>query len=431
MQSVEKEALYDSVKSWYAASVNNNLMGYNRLESGLSCDVCIIGGGFTGVSAALELRKKGFDVVLIEAKKIGWEGTGRNGGHVQRGYIHGPQVLTEKFSFNASKLMCDLSVEGVRLIRDRIKEHSIDCDWQTGHLTVTRSPTSGIKALESEAREWRDIGYDDFRIIGRDETRQFVKSDLYHGGMYDPEAGHFHPLNYVLGLARAAQNLGVKIYENTPAEAIEKGQPNKVKTAYGDITARYVLIACGASIGLNKTLARRIITATTYLIATEPLGDLGRQLLPRNTPVVDNRFIMDYFRLSSDQRLLFGGTCNYSAITLPGQQEKLRKNMIAVFPELTHKSIDYFWGGTIDIPINRLPDIGRFDSIYYAQGFAGHGIVLGNMAGKVVADAISGDAKNFDVFGKINHLPFPGGPWLRRPAFVLGMMWYRLRDYLS
>lgn len=427
----EKKAEYNSVNSWYAASIKPGFMGYPALDGDISCDVCVIGGGYTGLSAALELKRMGFDVALIEQKKIGWEGSGRNGGHVQRGLISGPEALAQMFPAGATKLMCDLSADGVTLIRDRIREHSIDCDWQAGHLTVTRSP-GGIAALEHEAREWRDIGHDDLQILDRARTHEHVRSELYHAGLFDPGAGHFHPLNYALGLARAAHALGVRLFEDTAALKISRGPAPEVVTQHGTIRAKYILIACGASPGLDTTLARRIITATTYLIATEPLGrETTTALLPRNTAIVDNRFIMDYFRLSSDNRLLFGGTCNYSAVALPGQKQKLARNMAAVFPSLADKRIEYFWGGTIDIPVNRLPDIGRSGNVYHAQGFAGHGIVLANMAGKIIAEAIRGDSRHFDAFGHIRHFPVPGGSLLRRPAFVLGMMWYRLRDLLG
>jgi gamma-glutamylputrescine oxidase len=289
-----------------------------------------------------------------------------------------------------------------------------------------------IAGLKSEIDEWAKIGYADLKYLNKDETQSFVKNEKYIGGLFDPRGAHFHPLNYALGIADAAQAAGCKIYDKTPALSIEEGNPATVMTAQGYVKAKFVVLGGYVAFKGIERINRKVIAATAHMIATEPLGeDRVKKIIPRNVAVTDANFIMNYFRLSSDNRLLFGGNCNYSGLDYPGQSNILKKRMTAIFPELSTVGIDYCWSGPLDITLNRMPHFGRLaPNIFFAHGYCGHGLIVSNMAGQLMAEAIKGTAGRFDIFTKIKHAPFVGGDMLKRPLFVLGMMWYRLRDML-
>jgi gamma-glutamylputrescine oxidase len=402
------------------------------LQGEINCDVCIIGGGFTGLSAALALSQNGYSVTLIESQGLAAAATGKNGGHLIRGYNHSPKALAARSDPKTAKLMCDLAMEAQQLIIGRIAQYKIDCDLKFGHVTAAMNDDH-ISDLESDIDEWSAIGYDDLKLLDEDTVQSFVKNEKYVGGMYDPQGAHFHPLNYALGLADAAVAAGCKIYDKTPALSIEPGNPARVITPQGAVKAKFVVLGGYVALKGVEKINRKVIAATAHMIATEPLGEnLARKILPQNVAVTDANFVMNYFRLSNDNRLLFGGNCNYSGLDYPGQSNLLKKRMLDVFPELAAAAIDYCWGGPLDITLNRMPHFGRLaPNIFYAHGYCGHGIILSNMAGQLMAEAVRGTAERFDIFTKIKHAPFIGGDTLKRPLFVLGMMWYRLRDLLS
>ncbi len=427
---------YENVKEytspWYALTTNRLVATLGSLRSEVNCDVCIIGGGFTGLSAALELSRKGYSVILLESGTIASSASGRNGGHLQRGFAMDTATLIRQFGIGQAKTLLDISLEGIDLILRRIMEHDIQCDLKFGHLTAAMNQ-GHISALQSEINDWKAVGHNDFQLLDQKETQAYINCEKYTGGMLDMKAGHFHPLNYALGIAQAAQKLGCKIYDGCPATALDTSGPApRVKTAHGLVNAKFVILA--GAIGINglDVMQKKSITATAHMIATEPLGErLAQNIFRRDIAVIDANFIMNYYRLSADKRILFGGNCNYSGKDYPGEDTRLRKRMVELFPALAMTRIDHCWCGPIEFTINRMPHLGRITpQVYFAHGFGGHGVVATNILGKVLAEAVSGTAERFDVFAGIKHAPFPGGNLLKQPLFVLGMLWYRLRDTL-
>lgn len=417
--------------SWYSVTPNRLLATLGVLRGEINCDICVVGGGFTGLSAALELSRNGYSVILLESNGVASSASGKNAGQLIRGYNHSPASLASKFDPVMAKMMCNLTLEGLALIVERITKHEIKCDLDFGHITAALNSRQA-DGLKREIDEWAKIGHTDLKYLNEKETKGFVKGKGYMGGMFDPKGAQLHPLNYALGLAQAAQSAGCKIYDETPVLAIQHGTSAKVITEHGIVNAKYIVLGGHVHAKGIEKLNRRVIAVTAHMIATEPLEKgLVQQLIPGKVAVSDASFIMNYFRLSNDNRLLFGGNCNYSGLDYPGQSHELRQRMLGVFPELAETRIDHCWGGPLDITINRLPNFGRLaPNVFYAHGYCGHGIILSNMAGKLIAEAIRGTAERFDVFARIKHVPFIGGDMLKRPLFVLGMMWYRLRDML-
>ena len=330
----------------------------------------------------------------------------------------------------------DVSLEAVALLRERIDQHGIDCDWRPGALTVSVKP-SRTKALrrwmEPLARDWRHP----LRWIERQEMPNWIASERFDAGVHDPVSGHVHPLKYCLGLAQAARNAGVRIFENSPALRLEHGDSPLVKTGQGELRCRHVVLGCNVYLGeygdvLAPELAGRIMPVGTYMIATEPMGaERAAALVPSGCAVSDNNFVLDYFRLTADHRLLFGAGDSYSGVTPRRLVERIRESMLKVFPTLHDLSVTHAWGGFVDLSLNKAPDFGRLaPNVLYLQGFSGHGLAMAGMAGRLAAEAVAAQAERFDLFARLRHGRFPGGPRLRTPALVLGMMYYRLRDAL-
>ncbi|WP_047249000.1 NAD(P)/FAD-dependent oxidoreductase [Chromobacterium subtsugae] len=403
------------------------------LRGEASCDVCVVGGGLAGLSAALNLREKGFSVILLEGSQVGFGASGRNGGQVIAGYAGDIDGIRRQLGDEVARALWDMSVEAVEIIDERVRRHAIACDWQRGYVNVAVKPRH-LRELEDWQREAEQrYGYGGQQLWDRAALRGKLASERYQGGLFDPRSGHLHPLNYTLGLARAALAAGVAIHEQTPALRIEQGDAPKVFTEHGVVRCRQLVLACNSYIGaLAPQLERRIMPAGTYVIATEPLGEArARALIADNMAVCDTNFVLDYYRLSADHRLLFGGKVSYSGHEPRDLAGAMRADMLRVFPQLADARIDYAWGGFCDITANRAPDFGRLSgNVYYLQGFSGHGVNITGLAGKVVAEAIAGTSSRLDLFGKIRHRPFPGGKLLRTPALVLGMAYYRMRDYL-
>ncbi len=404
------------------------------LAGATSCDVCVVGGGIAGLSAALDLRAAGRDVVLLEGRSAGWGASGRNGGQALTGLACEMAVVERQLGREAARAIWDLSVAAVALIGERCREHGIDCDWQDGFLAAAvnehkaRALRAGIEAME------RDYGAAPQRWIGPAEVRGWIDSPRYVAAAYDAGGGHLHPLKYTLGLARAARAAGVRLHEGTRAVAVERGSMPRVRTPAGSVRCRQLVLAGNVYLeGLVPDLSARIMPVGTYIAATAPLGrDRAQRLIPSRAAVCDTQFVLDYFRLSADDRLVFGGRVSYSTVAPPRLRESMGRRMLAVFPQLAGVAIEHSWGGYVDITMNRAPDFGRTDgNIYYLQGFSGHGLALTGMAGRMVAQAIGGDAAQFDLFARLRHRPFPGGRMLRTPALVLAMLWYRMRDLLG
>ncbi len=420
------------VDSWYAASAHA-FDGLPAVRGEVRCDVCVIGGGLTGLSAAIELAERGYEVVVLEGRRIGWGASGRSGGQVIPGYACEINKIAQLTSLADARRLWQMSLEAVELVRERIARHGIQCDWRSGQLHVAIKPRH-VAELARFRRELEET-YDDSTMIslGGDELSQHIRSPRYIGGLFDPRGGHVHPLNFTLGLAQAARAAGVKIYEHSLAEKITRGAQPMVQLAEGQVRARQIVVAGNASLGpLVPELDARIMPVGTYIIASEPLGEArARELLPTDAAVTDINFVLDYFRLSADHRMLFGGRVSYSGLTPPNLAESMRRRMVAVFPSLADVKVSHAWGGFVDITMNRAPHFGRIgQNLYFAQGFSGHGMAITGLAGRLIAEAIAGDSARLDVFARIPHRVFPGGRWLRTPSLMLAMLYYRLRDLL-
>lgn len=426
------------VESWYASSTPG-APPRPPLEGEHEADVCVIGGGIAGCSAALHLAERGYRVILLEAELVGWGASGRSGAQAITGVACGQSKLESLIGAGDAHRIWDMTVEALRLQRTLIDRHQIDCDYVAGQMHVA------LKARQE--RELRDdveiaharYGHHSLRMVERDELRSLIASDRYIAGTYDPVCGHLHPLKYTLGLAAAAERAGVRIFEGTRALDYERstagdaGRALRITTSRGVVRCRSIALCGNAWLGpLAPALARKIIGVGTYIVATEPLGaERAQALITNNAAVTDINWVIDYFRRSSDHRLLFGGRVSYSGLDPLGTRRATRARMLKVFPQLADSKIEFSWGGLVDITLNRAPHFGRLEpDVYFVQGFSGHGIALTGLAGQLLAETIDGTHDRFDVFARIRHRDFPGGAALRRPALVLAMLWYRLRDLL-
>jgi len=421
------------VNSYYAASAHPAPVR-PALEGTVDCDVCVVGAGIAGLSTALHLAEKGLSVVLLEEHRVAWGASGRNGGQVIFGLALGQAKLERLVGAQQARALWDVSTEALTLVRELITRFAIDCDFEKGWL-LTAVKARHVGELHEEIADLRDrYGYESVRYMPREELRSILASDRYLGALYDSNSGHLHPLNYTLGLAAGAESLGVRIFEGTRGlHFTPAGAQVRVPTRAGEVRARFLVLCGNVYLGETvRTLASKIMAVATYIVATEPLGeDRIRRLIAQNVATCDMNWVLDYFRRSADHRLLFGGRVNYSGLRSFDAPAATRARMMRVFPQLADVRIEYAWGGDVDITLNRAPHFGRLaPNIYFLQGFSGHGLALTAMAGKLVAEAVSGTAGRFDVFARIPHANFPGGAALRRPALVLAMLYYRIRDLL-
>lgn len=420
-----------STVSWYSTTAHARpdptpLQGVQRF------DVGILGGGLTGLSAAIELARAGLRVAVLEGEEIGWGASGRSGGQAIFGFGCDQSKLTAQLGLADAKHLFDWSIEGVNLIHERCREFAIDCDWRDGHAHVAIKPRH-----IHELKAWRDdlathFGYP-VEWWDAEQLRTVVPSQRYIGALVDPRSGHLHPLNYTLGLARAARQLGVAIFEHSKVQQLQRGAHPSLVTAHGRIDCDYVVLAGNAYVrGIAPELDSRVMPVGTYIGATEPLGEArARELIRNGMAVADINWALDYFRLSSDHRLLFGGRASYSTLPPPNLRGTMLSRMARVFPQLNGVRLDHVWGGYVDISLSRAPHWGRLgDNVYFAQGFSGHGIAATGLAGRVIAEAIRGQSERLDTFARLRHLPFPGGRMFRTPLLVAAMAWYKLRDAL-
>jgi gamma-glutamylputrescine oxidase len=418
--------------SYYAATAIG-LHDYPLLTETLRTDICVIGGGFTGLSAALNLAEQGFDVVLLEAARIGFGASGRNGGLIGSGQRKEVLEMEEEFGLQRSRTFWDFSEAAKAEIRSRIEQHRIPCDLQDGQLVGIHKKRYLGWGAEMAAALTERYDYPHTRALSREETRDLVATDDFLEGFYDSKAATLHPLNYALGLARAARDAGVRIFEHSRVTGYTQTDPATVSTASGSVSASFVVLACNGYLGkLEPRVAGKIMPINNFVIATESLGEeRARQLIKDRFGIHDTRFVVNYFRLSGDHRLLFGGGENYRSGFPQDIAAFVRPNMLKPFPQLHDVGIDYAWGGTLSVTVNRLPHVGRLPpNLFFAQGYSGHGIPTANFAGKVIAEAIAGTANRFDVFASLPTHTFPGGTLLRYPGMVLGMLYYSIKDRL-
>lgn len=417
--------------SWYAASAAP-LPEQPVLEGAVQADVCILGAGYTGLTAALELAEAGYRVVVVEAQRVGWGASGRNGGQAIVGYGCEQNTLERLLGPEQARLLFDLSREAMDRLRGRIARHRIDCDWRDGHAHVPIRPRQE-RALRAGIVEMAQRYDYPLEWWDRARLRRELASDRYLGAMYDPASGHLHPLEYCRGLARAALAAGVRIYEQSPVVELVRGPKPVLRTAGGQATGDFAVLCGNAWLrGIAPELESRVMPVGTYIAATAPLGEAGARALVRNDmAVADVNWALDYFRLSRDHRLLFGGRASYSSYPPPNLRAVMQRRIRNVFPQLGEVPVDYLWGGYVDISLNRAPHWGRMGgNVYFAQGFSGHGVATTGLAGRLLAEAISGQSRRLDAFARIPHAPFPGGRLLRMPLLVAAMSWYRLRDAL-
>ena len=428
--------------SYYAATAPRR-QRFPVLQCHVDADAAIVGGGLAGLSAAIELADRGYSVALLEARQVGWGASGRNGGQAIAGLACDQSVIESQLGREASRRVWDMTLESIRLIGERRERFGIECDWRDGYLGLAVNERKA-----RELREWhelmqRDYGYRTTWIAPQDMPG-WIASPRFHSGIHDPLGGHLHPLKYSMGMAGAAASLGVKVFEESGVTEIVPGRIAKVRTAQGSVNASHVLLAGNVYLqGVAPVLESRVMPVGTYIVTSEAIEPaLAASLIPSGAAACDTNFVLDYFRPTLDHRMLYGGRVSYSTTTPSNLAESMQRRMARTFPQLRDTKVEFAWGGFVDISMNRAPDFGRladrlhdkggpdWSNVYYLQGFSGHGLALTGLAGKLVAEAIAGDAERFDTFARIRHRSFPGGKLLRTPALVAGMAYYRLKDLL-
>jgi gamma-glutamylputrescine oxidase len=422
-------------RSWYAATANSRPLRPS-LKGEVSHDVVVVGAGFTGLSTALELAMRGYDVAILEGRRVGWGASGRNGGQVVTGFTRSLHEIRKHVGAADAERLWRMAEEGKRLVRERIERYGISCDYRPGYMYTAVKP-SHERWLRNMLDSWQGYGYGAARWLGPEETRSLVDCPYYLGGIFDDENGHLHPLNYALGLAQAAEQLGVKTYENSPVTALRHGTRPRLITAEGAATARFVVLAGNALLGpiskdVESQVNSRIVPVATYVMATEPMpAERAEAIIPGDIAVSDIMFVVNYYRRTKDNRLLFGGGLDWSGFTFRDVETRLRNAMYKWLPRSRGLASAYCWGGLVDMTYTMLPNLARLaPNVFNVHGFSGNGITLTGIAGRITAEAIAGTAERFDVFSRLPAPVFPGGPLLRKPIAVAGALWYKLKDLL-
>jgi len=417
--------------SYYAATRNRDT-DHPALAETIEADVCICGAGFTGVATALTLAERGYSVVVLEQNRVGWGASGRNGGQVIGGFS-GAERMVRRLGQEVADAVWDIGWRGNDIIRERVAKYGIDCDLKWGYMDVALKPRH-MTAFRAYHEELQARGFgDDARMLESAEMRSVIASDTYIGGLINRRSGHLHPLNLCLGEAQAAESLGVRFFEDTEVLDIGRGERPLVTTARGSVRANAVLLAGNAYQRLEmRRLSGLVFPAGSYIIATEPLSEAeANSINPLDMAFCDPNYVLDYFRLSADRRLLFGGRCNYSGRVPKSIKATMEPRMHRIFPQLRGKRIDFQWGGNIGIVVNRVPLIGRLENnVYYALGYSGHGVNMTHATGEILADAIGGTLERLDLFERVGHRRIPFGQLFGNQMVAAGMLYFRMRDLL-
>ena len=416
--------------SYYAATVNR-VTDYAPLGGAQIADVCVIGAGFTGISTALHLAERGYNVHVVEANRVGWGATGRNGGQIIGG-ISAQSKIARHLGSDGERFMWKMGWAGHDIIRDRVERYEIDCDLKWGYLDVAIKQ----RHLRDQRAEWETLEKYDFpyehRLLSRDETIAAIGTEAYIGALLNMGNGHLHPLNLCIGEARAAVSLGATIYEQSPVLKVEHGDKPRVITAGGSVTADTVVIAGNAYHHIEPALRENMFPVNSFILTTSPLSDEQVSILnPGDLAVCDPNFVLQYFRLTADKRLLFGARCNYFGDDPGIIKSKLVRKMLGVYPQLAGVNIDYSWGGKVGIPFNRVPQLGKTSSnVFYSQGYSGHGVNVTHLAGQIMAEAVAGTLERFDVFANIDPVIIPGTSRFTNQMVALGVLYYQIKDRL-
>ncbi len=416
--------------SWYQATCDTP--HYPSLEQDIQCDVCVVGAGFTGLSAALHLQALGYSVVVLDAHRVAWGASGRNGGQLGSGFTWDQFELEQHFGHEYAHAMWRFCESAKQTVHSLCKDHNIDVHYKSGIINAKHRARFVADAHRYCEKLKNDYHYPNLQPLTQSELAQLVDSPNYFGGAIDHGAGHIHPLRLGLGLAKVAASNGASIYEQSCVTSIEHtdAQTHRVRTDKACVQANCVVLACNGYLdGLEPVVQQRVMPINNFIVATEPLGALADELLSGDHAVYDSRFVVNYFRLSHDKRLLFGGGETYGYAFPDNIADLVRKPMLQVFPQLHNTNIDYAWGGTLAITRSRLPFVRMIKpNLYSASGYSGHGVALAVESGKAVAHAINGDSTEFEQLNRLECARFPGGDTTRSLLLKAAMTWYALRD---
>jgi gamma-glutamylputrescine oxidase len=418
--------------SYYAASANDKVIR-PQLTGEHRCDVCVVGAGFTGISTALSLAEKGKKVIVLEGTRIGFGASGRNGGQIVNSFNRDIDYITSNYGDVIGKKMAKMAFAGSELIRNRIEKYNIDCDLKHGNVFAACN-NKQFEELKAKKELWEAHGHNELELLTASSIQDHIGSERYVGGLLDRKGGHIQPLNLVLGQAKAFESLGGEIFEDSEVVRLEQGKPSKVVTKQGTVIADTIVVAGNAYIfGLLPDIEKKAMPCGTQVITTEPLSEaVQKQLLPTDRCVEDCNYLLDYYRLSGDGRLIYGGGTTYGARE-PGKIESIiTPKMVKTFPSLKGVKVDYAWTGNFLLTMMRMPQVGKIgDNLYYAQGYSGHGVTNSHLMGEILSDAIDGETERFDVFASMPQYQFPGGRMLRVPYTAIGATYYNMRDKLG
>lgn len=418
------------VNSYYAATTNR-IGDFPVLEHAVDCDVCIIGAGYTGLSSALFLAEAGYSVTVLEAAKVGFGASGRNGGQLVNSYSRDVDVIEERYGDKTAEILGSMIFEGADIIRQRIQHYDIQCDYKPGGIFAALNKKQ-LKGLAEQKSSWERYGNKNLKMLDAADIKREVGCDNYVGGLLDLQGGHVHPLNLALGEASAIIGLGGKIYEQSAAVEITYGEPITVRTAKGLVRAKYLLIAGNAYLpqGLDNRVTSKSMPCGSQIVVTEPLSEkVARSLIKNNYCVEDCNYLLDYYRLTADNRLLYGGGVVYGAREPDDIEQLIKPKILKTFPQLKDVKIDYRWTGNFLLTMSRMPQFGRIEkNAYYMQGYSGHGVTCSHLAGKLISEMIRGDAERFDAFASLPHMPMLGGRTFQAPLTAMGAAYYALRD---